>query len=642
MAHRNARLTPLTRLELVRELDAGWPQAEVARHFRVSRHTVAKWLGRFRAEGAAGLEDRTPQDEVRDALEECVTSAARAAFRGEPEAEIIKKLLDHPDLRFRFSYTLGRDHLAPPAQEDDDFEDEYEDDLVLEDDVVEDEVSQPWQEQTGAGIRDALAVIGRVVAEQRAEAVALAEPDQPGDRVAAEDLIDEQLDGAIRRQDAVQELVDDLLELVKLRFEPVASSGTLAKTRQGWPMRWMSEESDRPALLEQLRRFTSNDARRFGELLSPLVNGVRVSGPFIPAWAGDSPPPMVLIDGEGLGHTPNSSQVISTMLRRRIREADVVVLVDNAAQPIQAAAIAALRAITTGGQTDKLRVAFTHMDTVRGDNLPDADSRRYHVLASADGALVRIGDDVGTSAEHALRDQIQEQSFFLGGIQNLIDSRTRLRATRQQLRDLLASITSVPVEVEDTSISRPEYRRSDLTLGVVSAVLKFHERWDAILGRRRIQGAQKEHWTRIKALSRRIAEGWRDEYDSLKPVADLQEELQKQLYELIQSPASWTGDEPGESETRQILDGFLREVERRVAALCTRRITEEHRQAWQRAYAEVGTGSSFRRADIIAEDVYRPAAPVPDTTTMSDRKALLREVEAIVEESAEVTDVRFR
>ena len=47
MAHRNARLTPLTRLELVREVAAGWPQAEVARRFRVSRHTVAKWLRRF-------------------------------------------------------------------------------------------------------------------------------------------------------------------------------------------------------------------------------------------------------------------------------------------------------------------------------------------------------------------------------------------------------------------------------------------------------------------------------------------------------------------------------------------------------------------------------------------------------------------
>jgi transposase InsO family protein len=59
MAHRNARLTPLTRLELVREVLAGWTQGEVARRFRVSRHTVAKWLRRFREQGVAGLADRS-------------------------------------------------------------------------------------------------------------------------------------------------------------------------------------------------------------------------------------------------------------------------------------------------------------------------------------------------------------------------------------------------------------------------------------------------------------------------------------------------------------------------------------------------------------------------------------------------------
>ena len=59
MAHRNARLTPLTRLELVREVQAGFPQAEVARRFRVSRATVAKWLDRYRRAGRAGLEDRS-------------------------------------------------------------------------------------------------------------------------------------------------------------------------------------------------------------------------------------------------------------------------------------------------------------------------------------------------------------------------------------------------------------------------------------------------------------------------------------------------------------------------------------------------------------------------------------------------------
>ena len=57
--HANARLTPRTRLELVREVEAGWSQAEVARQFRVARATVAKWLRRYQLAGVAGLEDRS-------------------------------------------------------------------------------------------------------------------------------------------------------------------------------------------------------------------------------------------------------------------------------------------------------------------------------------------------------------------------------------------------------------------------------------------------------------------------------------------------------------------------------------------------------------------------------------------------------
>ncbi len=39
-------------------MEAGWPQAEVARRFWVSRPTVGKWVRRFRAGGEAALRDR--------------------------------------------------------------------------------------------------------------------------------------------------------------------------------------------------------------------------------------------------------------------------------------------------------------------------------------------------------------------------------------------------------------------------------------------------------------------------------------------------------------------------------------------------------------------------------------------------------
>ena len=58
--HKNARTTPLSRVMLVRRvLIDRWPIAEVARSLGISTRTVYKWLARYRAEGARGLEDRS-------------------------------------------------------------------------------------------------------------------------------------------------------------------------------------------------------------------------------------------------------------------------------------------------------------------------------------------------------------------------------------------------------------------------------------------------------------------------------------------------------------------------------------------------------------------------------------------------------
>ena len=60
MTHANAPLTPTGRLRMVhRHLNDGIPQSHVAAEFRVSRPTVATWVARYRAEGEAGLQDRS-------------------------------------------------------------------------------------------------------------------------------------------------------------------------------------------------------------------------------------------------------------------------------------------------------------------------------------------------------------------------------------------------------------------------------------------------------------------------------------------------------------------------------------------------------------------------------------------------------
>ncbi|MEU4429050.1 IS481 family transposase, partial [Actinoplanes sp. NPDC024001] len=60
MSHANAALTPRARLRLARLIvDDGWSPARAAERYDVSWRTAAKWAARYRAEGEAGMTDRS-------------------------------------------------------------------------------------------------------------------------------------------------------------------------------------------------------------------------------------------------------------------------------------------------------------------------------------------------------------------------------------------------------------------------------------------------------------------------------------------------------------------------------------------------------------------------------------------------------
>ena len=59
-SHKNALLTPRGREAMVRAVvDGGLSKAAVTGLYRTTPKTVAKWVGRFRADGVEGLHDRS-------------------------------------------------------------------------------------------------------------------------------------------------------------------------------------------------------------------------------------------------------------------------------------------------------------------------------------------------------------------------------------------------------------------------------------------------------------------------------------------------------------------------------------------------------------------------------------------------------
>jgi hypothetical protein len=182
----------------------------------------------------------------------------------------------------------------------------------------------------------------------------------------------------------------------------------------------------------------------------------------------------------------------------------------------------------------------------------------------------------------------------------------------------------------DTGRSRPVFDRMNLSLAVAEAAKNFHLRWRGLLGLDVNPDVPKEHWARVKALSRRLAEGWADEYDSLRPVADLRYQLQRQIYLLLQRPVRWEGGVPSDDERQAIIDDVSNAVTKELMELTRQRLMDDVRLSWQSAYAQRGVGSTFVRARMIASDVYDRGAPIPTVSASPDQNRFLKDIAAIV------------
>jgi hypothetical protein len=155
-----------------------------------------------------------------------------------------------------------------------------------------------------------------------------------------------------------------------------------------------------------------------------------------------------------------------------------VLLVDNAAQPMQAAPVAALKGIAVSGNASKLHVIFTHFDQVKGNSFSD---REQHVLASVENVLKSIGDELGPVAERVLRRRIDQERFFVGGIQDPLDAKKKAGSRSIQQLDAAPEPLGGP---RTRRRCRPEpsvFNRMNPSLAVMEAAKTVHTRWQDLV-----------------------------------------------------------------------------------------------------------------------------------------------------------------
>ena len=570
-----------------------------------------------------GIVTFLPERAVRAYVQECVTAACLTARKGHDDTAVARDLLQHADQRFRMHYVLGEWPTEPDDEEEWGFEDE--DSHGAAGTAEEDLPSASERAQNAKHIADWVARI-RQLTEYHAKAVASVVgfdwEDLSADALeAAEGMLTVELEGSDQHGEIVLEILDQILA----RFELIGT-GEISKSTTGWPTTWQLVSADREAFLRSMRWFSSNYAPRYGRLVTPLVQAMRVRGPFRPELEGVGEPRLVLIDGQGLGHTPDSASSVTTNITSRFPDVDVILLVDNATQPMQAAPLAVVRAVATGGFQEKLAIAFTHFDHVRGANVVSVAAKREHVLGAARNVLNTLRGEIGATLIRSLEQGLESQCFMLGWLDRPAD--TLSPKMREQLVSLFGFFEAAIAPAEPIPAS-PVYDPASVLFAVQAAARDFQARWDARLGFGSVDGVQKAHWATVKALNRRIADGWQIEYRQLMPVADLFSRLSEEISRFLEEPVRWNGDAAHPVARERAISAVRREVAAALQVFARDRIIQQHVADWVRAYDHGGPGSTFDRARDI-KGIYEEAAPVPGSVMTDRSRKFLEQVRQLV------------
>lgn len=69
----------------------------------------------------------------------------------------------------------------------------------------------------------------------------------------------------------------------------------------------------------------------WGDVITPLIDSVRISGPFLPSWISCNPH-LAFIDGKGIGHSVQQSISASVEI---FEKSDYILIIDEASKSMQ-------------------------------------------------------------------------------------------------------------------------------------------------------------------------------------------------------------------------------------------------------------------------------------------------------------------
>jgi hypothetical protein len=544
--------------------------------------------GKFRAAVSFRSETETEQ-----ALQQMVLRAVMKALNQASDEVIIRELFEPTEDGLRLKYLLGVPRLGGQDQLD----------LLAQQWVLDiKKIAEFAASQVTSVFQDGL------------------DPSQENASVLRELIEDE-----AEESDILSDFVTMLVEELRDRSE-VDVPGNISRTATGWPTAWKFEASasEREKFIKEIKRFTGNAREEFGKLLTPLVNGVRVAGPFFASTGGRRP--LVLCDTVGFGHYADTASDLHEEYTALCDRADCILVVESAKTAFSSNSLhQVLEAAATTGHVKKLAVAFTHMDSLAGDDVIDDDESQEKALLGLRSAVdEHVAKKLSRESARQLMNHLTENLFFFSYLNVPNDTRSK-----EELIRISKHFSTVKPQVPSDA-PFPEYDFKFFVPFVIAAIENFRTRWSALLGVQSHSVIDPLSWQAVKAVARRNAQNLNDNYPH-RPVTALHAVLRQELAKFLDEPLGWPGHAPSEEEKQSVINLIKAELARPLLRLCARTLRTVPQTQWITAWEFRGPNSTIRRRSSI-ETLFSQHLPYFRLDN-AIALAFINDVEALVKEA---------
>jgi hypothetical protein len=561
------------------------------------------------------------QHETQIEVIESLSNALVRASEGGSDEKIARDLLEQTDMRFRPKYILG------DIQPESDDADEYENFIAAPKELKEEGLLAVSKAEQTAHSQTIKALVIRT------KAVALAARNEVqqtlGDLYGKDPAFDfEEIQSAGEESDEFHAIVMEIMDLIRERIDFAESKlpGKFSKSPTGWPETWTISTKDRSKFLEALRFLTGISRTSWGRLLTPLITGLRVKGPFFPEWISSKRVyKHVFIDTEGLGHKANSKLDLPESLVQRFKDVDCILLVESGENALTSAVTGKVfETVASTGYVQKFAVAFTHFEAVQGPNLKGTAAKKSYLFHGGIRNAIdnQVAKSFDASVTKELTAHLEKNTFYLGLLnQNAPPPAIHeLKSLVTRLRERVNPFVKIPCF--------PIYSMDMLGLCIRDGVLEFRNPWSAILGFSSMAGFDAAPWQSVKALTRRYAEGSITDTYWLKPISNLRGSLGKALARFIDNPPEWEGNSITEENKATVKNRIKQRVTESLLEWVKERLWRTPQSMWRDAYEFNGRGTTWDRKQKV-DSIYQRYVPVPAIADKAT-KELLEELRQLV------------